>query len=52
MEPDFLLIYADFLPSPNGSFPYFVMESHTVESEIRGYYTVIQYERQMFGDCW
>lgn len=51
MEPDFLLIYADFLPSPNGSLPYFAMESCTVKSEIRGYYTVIQYKRQMFGDC-
>lgn len=51
MEPDFLLIYADFLPSPNGSFPYFAMESCIVKSEIRSYYTVIQYKRQMFGDC-
>jgi len=41
METDFLLIDADFLPSPNGSFPYFAMESCTVESEIRSYYAVI-----------
>lgn len=49
MEPDFLLIYADFLPSPSGLFPYSALESRT--AEIRGYYAVIQYERQMFGDC-
>lgn len=51
MEPDLPLIYAAFLPPPDGFFPSFAMESRTAEGEIRSYYSVTRNQRQMFGDC-